>query len=199
MIEQTYRQIRSIEKLSAEVKTSMKLHSKRMPRDSIETFFMMSASEVEINTNRLSVDSSTQQPALKANKRPKMAIVSRESLQPAAETHPIDAAKTVAIETSRVESCFSARAVSKTMVHTTDAEAEKSSVSSFKQVTKKASQNENRRAQKSHDKKKISTDKVLQSISRENELSPKQHQPDTSSKRRSSRTTQLKAAETAEV
>lgn len=77
VIEQTNRQIRAIEKLSSEVRTSMKHHSKRMPRDSIETFFLMSASEVEIN-NRLSVDSSS---ALRATKRQKMALVSRDSLQ----------------------------------------------------------------------------------------------------------------------
>lgn len=46
VIEQTNRQIRSIEKLSSEVKTSMKAQIKRAPKDCQDTFFLMSASDI---------------------------------------------------------------------------------------------------------------------------------------------------------
>lgn len=154
VIEQTNRQIRAIEKLSTEVRTSMKHQSKRMPRDSIETFFMMSASEVEISNNRLSADSSSHL-SLKTTKRQKMAMVARDSLQ----VTQIDTAKKLkssantssqAVDIS-VESALIG--TSKTMVQTTDAEVDNGSehgggdmVSAFKQ---KKMQNENRRMQKS--------------------------------------------------
>lgn len=83
------------------------------------------------------------------------------------------------------------------MVQTTDAEVENVSehggaaMSGFKQ--KKVS-SENRRLQKSHEKKRVSTDKVLQSIvGLENETSPMED-----SKKRSGRTTRA-AAEAPEV
>mmetsp|Transcript_5447 Transcript_5447/g.7281 ORF Transcript_5447/g.7281 Transcript_5447/m.7281 type:complete len:85 (-) Transcript_5447:684-938(-) len=78
VIESTNRQIRSIEKLSNEVKSSMKAQSKRTPNKKAakDNLFSMSASESaneHIAVNRYSVDS-------RLSQKGRLALVSRESI-----------------------------------------------------------------------------------------------------------------------
>ena len=60
MIEQTNRQIRSIEKLSNEVKKSMKSQKQA----GMDNFFLMSATESACEQQRLSVDSADTPPSM---------------------------------------------------------------------------------------------------------------------------------------
>ena len=88
VIEQTNRQIRSIEKLSNEVKTSMKSQMKRAPKDQQESFFTLSASESvgEGGQQRLSADSGVPRPSIAAGrKNKKLALVARESMHACAD------------------------------------------------------------------------------------------------------------------
>lgn len=88
VIEQTNRQIRSIEKLNNEVKHSMKTQIKRAPKDCQDAFFSMSASDVCDNQDhsitaavqeRQSISKRRQQ-QLRGGATEKLALMSRESM-----------------------------------------------------------------------------------------------------------------------